>query len=137
MRTLRRYPARVRRFLVLCVVTSVTLLGGSGARAPAIDSRCDSLQEVLPATFGAITGGFAGAARHARTLRDLSTRELVPARVKPALRRLARFFERAPDLSMAERAQALSSVARPLSKLLLYTAQTCGATTTSTSRPLR
>ena len=72
-----------------------------------------------------------------RTLRDLSTRELVPARVKPALRKLARFFERAPDLGILERGQALGDIARPLSKLILYTAQTCGVVTTSTTRPLR
>ena len=122
---------------MLCVVTSVTLLGSSDGRAVAVDSRCETLQQIVPATFGAITGDLTGAARHARTLRDLSTRELVPARVKPALRKLARFFERAPDLGVVERAQALGGIARPLSKLLLYTAQTCGATTTSTSRPLR
>jgi hypothetical protein len=124
--------------VVLCVVTSVTLVGLSGGRALAGDSRCEALQAIVPATFGAITGDVEGAARHARTLRDLSTRELVPARVKPALRKLARFFERAPDLGILERGQALGDIVRPLSKLILYTAQTCGpVATTTTTRPLR
>lgn len=123
---------------MLCIVTSVTLFGLSGGRALAIPSQCEVLKEIVPATFGAITGDLTGASRHARTLRDLSTRELVPQRIKPALRRLARFFERAPDLSILERAQALTTVARPLSKVVVYSAQVCTESLTPpTTRPLR
>lgn len=129
-------------------MTSITCLGalaapGAAATATstpvAIDSRCDELQEVVGATLGAVTGDLSDAARHARALRDLSTRELVPDRVKPALRKLARFFEDVPDMSLLERAEALGRVSRPLSKVLMYTATTCGSpvSTTSTTRPLR
>ena len=123
---------------MLCVVTSVTLLGLSGGGAVAIPSQCEALKEIVPATIGAITGDVTGAPRHARTLRDLSTRELVPQRIKPALRKLARFFERAPDFSILERARAIGSIARPLSKIVVYSAQVCTESLTPpTTRPLR
>jgi hypothetical protein len=128
----------VRHFVAVCAVTLVTLVGALGT-GPALagDSRCDVLQEVVPATVGAIIGDLSGAARHARQLRDLSTRELVPARVKPALQKLARFFEDAPDLSLTERAGALQGVSRPLTKLVVYSTEVCGAVTTSTTLQLR
>lgn len=143
-RTLRRYPARVRRFVLCCVVTSVTLIGAAGAgaaRMPALDSRCDALREVVPATIAVVTGDTSGAKRRAQLLRDLSARELIPAGAKPALRKLARFFESVADMSLLERAEALGALSRPISKVVVLTARLCSApdasATTSTTHRLR
>ena len=112
------------------MVTSVTIVGAltapSGASAyRTLDSRCDALREIVPATIAAIVGDTTDAERHARLLRDLSTRELIPDGSKSALRKLARFFEDVNDLSIIERAERLGALSRPISKVVVLTARLC------------
>jgi len=105
----------------------------------ALDSRCDALSDLVPATTAVVKGDLSGARAHARTYRKLADRELVPRPVKAALRRLARFFDGARNQSIAERANALARIRSSVRAVVAYSAKVCSesATTTTTSRPLQ
>ena len=92
----------------------------------------------MPATVAVVTGDMSDARKSARTLRDLAGRELVPRKVKPALRRLARFFTEARHQSIVERATALGGLSASIAVVVEYAARVCSeSATTTTSHPLR
>lgn len=126
--------------MVACVLAAAG--AGTAAALPrtrlTLDSRCDALTGLVPATVAVVTGDMSDARKSARTLRDLAGRELVPRKVKPALRRLARFFTEARHRSIVERATALGGLSSSIATVVEYAALLCSEpATTTTSRPLR
>jgi hypothetical protein len=140
VRTDRRRVRLAAVAMSACVVLGALTSGAlatSAAAVPgrvALDSRCDELQGLVPGAALLVTGDAAGARKQARALRDLAGRELVPARIKPALRKLAHYFAIVHRLTLVERATALAGLGPAIRKVITYMATTCsGAPTTITS----
>jgi len=122
----------VRRALALATVVSSALALGAGPVAaepsgPARhDSRCDTLQALVPATAGVVSGNVSSTRRQARVLRALADRPHTPRRVQHALEELAQWFADARDRSLLERSTTLAALRRELRTVVTWTTKRCG-----------
>jgi hypothetical protein len=115
--------------------------GNDAGTFAGVATPCATLTNLASDVVLAVTGDETvrgdRAATIARDLRALARREAVPAQVRPALRKLARFFDRASDgLSILDAGAELGRTVGSLLVVGQYTARMCPATP-STTRPLR
>jgi hypothetical protein len=118
---------------------------GAGKLTAAVSpaSVCATLQDLLPTAVKALVGDASVTSTQTRELaQDLRTiirRERISAPLRVALRKLARFFDRASTgIPPTEIGPSLGVIATAMITIGQYTASTCGgATTSSTTRPLR
>jgi hypothetical protein len=125
--------------------TSPATKSGVGKFAPSASSAtvCGTLVDLVPNAALALVGDASVTSEQSRTiardLRSITRRARLPATVRVAVRKLARFFDRASTgIPLTELGSQLGQIATALVTVGRYTARACaGTTTSSTTRPLR
>ena len=134
--------------LALCLGASHAVAEPSGPTAPTTPTApsgvppknkkaCAIATALIPTATSVAGGGASNSAKQARVLRNLADRESTPRNVKSALRKLADWFEAAPDRSVGERGLRLAALKSQVAIVITWGGKVCGepivTTTTSTS----
>ncbi len=139
--------ARSRTPISGSTTTTTTTKPRSGAgtftRGASPATVCAALADLVPNAAHALVGDGSVTGEQSRTiardLRSITRRERLPATLRVALRKLARFFDRSSTgIPLTELGSQLGQIATALITVGRYTASECaGTTTSSTTRPLR
>jgi hypothetical protein len=138
MRTLRRGIA-----VAIIGASAVGATASAGTAAPVgTNERCAQLQLLAEDSFRALTAQPLAGGRRPETaaerLRSIAKGELIPKRLKPSLRFLARLFDRAASgASITELVPLAPRLAAALVDVQLYTSAGCPARGHEEPPPLR
>jgi hypothetical protein len=151
----------MHRALTACVVAVFALMIGAGpalaepsgpaaptptptdtSGVPPKNRKACAIATALIPTATSVAGGSASNSEHqAGVLRRLADKETTPRKVKAALRRIADWFEAAPDRSVGERGLRLAALKQQVAIIVTWGGKICGepivTTTTPTTTSLR
>jgi hypothetical protein len=135
--------AESRTPITASTTTSTRPATGKLLRADLSAATCTTLLSVVPEVARAIAGDDAQTSERrgelTRELRSVARRERLPAPLRVAVRRLARFFESSSEgVEVLALGETLGKVVPAMFTVSQYAASECTSTTTSsTTRPLR
>jgi hypothetical protein len=147
----RALTACVAAVFALVIGAGVALAEPSGPAAPTTTDTsgvppknrkaCAIATALIPTATSVAGGSASNSDDQAGVLRRLADKESTPRKVKAALRKMADWFEAAPDRSVGERGLRLAALKSQVAIILTWGGKICGepivTTTTPTTTSLR